>query len=306
MNFDYTGSMRKFFEFGLLGLILAGLFAGCETTPPEPWAWTPQDSLDITALLDEDGGFLSSVDYLPASAVAVQIPPETLAVYKSDTTTTRYLVKDIRFTVSDSFFGYDLEPALDTTVTANVLDTLKGKVYLAVDSVLERGSDTFIASSDTLVKTLRYASWNAVFFDSTDTAWRRAKYSGGIQGTAPEVAFAPRIASVKLGYPGCEKTVFPGASADYYGISGLYESGELISLSPGEEVSIDEIAVTQGTMFLFVSKGSEWVPYTPGVKVRFDTEGKSRLYVIGISIESLLYSSTEWACLVWGIPVIVE
>ncbi|MBN2379553.1 hypothetical protein JXM67_07105 [candidate division WOR-3 bacterium] len=297
--------MRK---FSILALFcLAVIISGCGEESTGPWVWTAEDSLDIVALLESCDGFLSSAGHLPSNALVVEISPETLAAIQADTTSLRYLVSEIGFTVEDSSYGYTFELGIDTTVTVRAIDTLKGNVEFTVFAILEQGSDTVIDTSFSLTKALRYSSWNYAFCDSTDEEWRIAKFSGGLEGTAPQAAFAPRLTSVKLGYPGGSKTVLPAASAGDYAVDGLYEPDELVTVASGAVVSVDSIASPEDdTLLLFVSDGSDWEAYYPGISVGFGSSGKTRLYIIGISLESFVFPSAEWACIVWGIPVAVE
>ncbi|MBD3285928.1 hypothetical protein GF359_05560 [candidate division WOR-3 bacterium] len=289
----------------LLALIcLAGLFSVCEESEG-PWIWNADDSLAITGCLDEEADFLSSINLLPSQATSLVYPAGSADSLVSDTTAVRYFVSEIDFEITDTVSGYEFTLSIDTTVTVDVVDTLKGKVLLKVDSLLPEDSTGFRLTDTTLEKTLRFASWNGVFADSADTSWLLAKFSGALQGTAPNVALAPGFESVTLSYPGGGRQVYPSASPEDYAVDGLYEPDGLISVSQGDEVTVDEV-LTDDEFILFVKQGSEWIPYSPGIGVTFNSTGKSRIYVIGMSVWGVAYASTEWDCIAWGIPVLVE
>jgi len=297
--------MNKISIFLLALFCMAGLFSICENPPSGPWIWNADDSVAIAGLLDEEAEFLCPGDLLGSQAVTFDITTEMADNLIEDTSSVRYFVSEISFEVTDTVSEYNYTLGVDTTVTVDVADTLKGKVYLQVDSLLSKGSTEFSVTDTTLEKTLRFASWNGVFADSTDASWYLAKFSGALEGTAPSVAMAPRIDSVSLRYPGGSKRVLPSASPGEYAVDGLYEVDDLIGVNPGEQITVDEIFSDDNLIF-FISKGSEWIPYTPGTGLTFSTTGKSRIYVIGMSVDAVAYSSTEWDCIVWGIPVIVE
>ncbi len=287
-----------------------GIFAGCNTnTKPEAWSWNVDDSLAIMELLGPQQAFLSTHGHLPVSQVAVNIPLDLMESIKSDTSSTRYIVKEFSFSITDSVYAYKFESAVDTTVTGFVCDTLNGQVTLKADSFFARGSDTLVALDTTLTKPFRYSSRNAVFFDSLDgtTKWRIAKYSGGSDGQTPDVASSPILDSVKLEYASRDlKVIFP-ADTGIYGIRGLFDTSKFVSVASGGSISLKGIYPRSGdTLLLYVKGEAGWLPYEEDMSVTFSTKGKTRLYVIGISLSSLVLASDDWSSVLWGIPVVVN
>lgn len=292
-------------------MLLAWLPLACDKDEePQVWVWSYQDSLDVMGLLEPEKGFLSSEGHLPDGEVVAAIPEEILALIRQDTSSLRYLVSGFSFSISDSFYGYKFDLGIDTTITTYVVDTLKGSVELKVDSLFERGSDSALAADTTVSKMLRYSSRGDVFFDSLggDAVWRILKYSGGIMGSTPEVATAPSFDSLILAYPSGGLTVISSAQEGAYGMRGLFETKDLIHVSPGESVSLEGIFISgNDTLLIYLAddKGN-WTPCESGAGVAFTGRGKSRLYIIGIKLAGFVYPSDEWSSVIWGIPVIVD
>jgi len=292
-------------------LLLAWLPLACDKDEePEVWLWSYQDSLDLMELLEPEQGFLSSKGHLPDGVVAVALLEDIQEAIRQDTSSVRYLVSEFSFSISDSSYGFKFDLAIDTTITTYVVDTLKGSVELKVDSLFERGSDSALAADTTVLKMLRYSSRGDVFFDSLggDAAWRTLKYSGGITGSTPDVATAPSFDSLILAYPAGGLTVISSAEEGAYGMRGLFETKDLIHVSPGESVSIEDVFVSgNDTLLIYLAddKGN-WLPYESGAGVAFTSKGKSRLYIIGIRLAGFVYPSDEWSSVIWGIPVIVD
>lgn len=286
-------------------------FLGCPPPEENPWIWTTEDSVVIMALIEPERAFLSSQDDLPRDTLGVVFSAETWEGILSDTSSRRYHVSGFSLTISDSSYVYEFDPGLDTTVTAYVLDTVKGNVHLLVDSVLERGSDSSLALDTTLSKVLRYTSRTAVFFDSLggDAEWRIVKFSGGTDGQTPDVANSPTLDTLYLGYGSQELVVVfqPDTLASNYAIRGLYPEDSLLHISPGSTVQIKSIAVLgTDTLIFFVRGAGDWLPYVPDMSVAFPTKGKHRLYVMGINYRSLVWLAEEWSSVLWAVPVIVE
>jgi len=292
-------------------LLLAWLPLACDKDEePEVWLWSYQDSLDVMELLEPEQDFLSSKSHLPDGVVAVALLENIQEAIRQDTSSVRYLVSGFSFSISDSSYGFKFDLAIDTTITTYVVDTLKGSVELKVDSLFERGSDSALAADTTVLKMLRYSSRGDVFFDSLggDAAWRTLKYSGGITGSTPEVATAPSFDSLILAYPAGGLTVISSAEEGAYGMRGLFETKDLIHVSPGESVSIEDVFVSgNDTLLIYLAddKGN-WLPCESGAGVAFTSKGKSRLYIIGIRLAGFVYPSDEWSSVIWGIPVIVD
>jgi len=292
-------------------LALLAVLAGCDKDElPEAWVWSLQDSVDVMELLEPQAQALSSAAHLPSGAVGVAFSEELLAAVRSDTSYDRYLVREFSFALSDSVYAYDFILGTDTTVTAYVLDSLEGTVELVVDSILERGSDSATALDTTLTKTLRYSSWGAVFFDSLggDGKWRTARYSGGSQGAMPALESSPDFDSVALSYEGGELTVVGSADPDVYGIKRLFDADELLHLSSGTDLKVEDVWVSGAdTLLIYVKAEQDWLPYEQGVSLTFSRKGMARLYLIGIAPHSLLDASEQWwEGVVWGITVVVE
>lgn len=287
-----------------------GILTGCDNnTTPETWSWEVEDSTAIMELLSPQETFLSTKDHLPGSQVTVSIPPDLLESVKEDTSATRYRVKEFSFSLTDSIYAYKFESAVDTTVTGFIYDTLKGLVTLNVDSFFPRGSDSLIALDTTLSKVFRYSSRGAIFFDSLDgtAAWRIAKYSGGSDGQTPDVASSPVLDSVKLEYGSNNlKIIFP-ADTTAYGIRGLFDTSKLVSVTAGGSISLKGIYPSiSDTLILYIKGEDGWLPYEQDMSVTFSKKGKTHLYVIGISPSGLVFASSDWSSVIWGIPVIVK
>ena len=303
--------MKRYLPALVLLLLLAWLPLACDKDEkPEVWLWSYQDSLDVMELLEPEQGFLSSKSHLPDDEVVVAIPEEIQEAIRQDTSSVRYLVSGFSFSISDSFYGYKFDLAIDTTITTYVVDTLKGSVELKVDSLFERGSDSALAADTTVLKMLRYSSRGDVFFDSLggDAVWRTLKYSGGIRGSTPDVATAPSFDSLILTYPSGGLTVISSAEEGAYGMRGLFETKDLIHVSPGESVSVEDVFVSgNDTLLVYLAddKGN-WTPYESGSGVAFTSKGKSRFYIIGIRLAGFVYPSNDWSSVLWGIPVIVD
>jgi len=303
--------MKRYLPALVLLLLLAWLPLACDKDEePEVWLWSYQDSLDLMELLEPEQGFLSSKGHLPDGVVAVALLEDIQEAIRQDTSSVRYLVSEFSFSISDSSYGFKFDLAIDTTITTYVVDTLKGSVELKVDSLFERGSDSALAADTTVLKMLRYSSRGDVFFDSLggDAAWRTLKYSGGITGSTPDVATAPSFDSLILAYPAGGLTVISSAEEGAYGMRGLFETKDLIHVSPGESVSIEDVFVSgNDTLLIYLAddKGN-WLPYESGAGVAFTSKGKSRLYIIGIRLAGFVYPSDEWSSVIWGIPVIVD
>jgi len=305
--------MKKYTPFPLIllaPLALMWLLVACEKEEPQPWYWTYQDSLDVMELLEPQGEFLSSAGHLPDDEVEVTIPEDVLQAVRMDTSSVRYLVSTISLSADDSIYAYYFDLGIDTTVTVYVVDTLEGIVELKVDSMFEQGADSAVAADTSISKVLRYASRGDVFADSLggDAAWRLLKYSGGISGATPAVEYAPSFDSLVLGYSGGELTVIPSAEEGVYGMRGLLGVDELIRISTGQSVTVQEIFTPADDTLLFyvADETGDWIPYEPGTSVAFSSAGKSRIYVIGISLGSLVSAGSDWSSVVWGIPVIVD
>lgn len=301
--------MKRYLLF-LLAFLIWFPFACNKDEESEVWVWTYQDSLDVMELLEPEEGFLSSESHLPQGEVVVAIPEELLDLIRQDTSSVRYFVSGFSFSITESFYGYEFDLGIDTTVTAYVVDTLVGSVELEADSLFERGSDTALAVDTSISKMFRYSSRGDVFFDSLggDAVWRIAKYSGGIMGSTPEVASAPSFDSLVISYPGGELTVIASAEEGIYGMRGLFEPQDLIHISAGENLTVEEVFVTgSDTLLIYLadSKGN-WSPYGLGGSIGFSSRGKSRLYVIGIRLSGFIHPSDEWTSVLWGIPVIVD
>jgi hypothetical protein len=301
--------MKRYLPIFLAFLI--GLPLACKKDEePETWVWDYQDSLDVMELLEPEKGFLSSESHLPDGEVAVAIPEELLDLIRQDTSSVRYFVSGFSFSTTESFYGYKFDLGIDTTVTAYVVDTLIGNVKLEADSLFERGSDTALAVDTSISKMLRYSSRGDVFFDSLggDASWRIVKYSGGTTGSTPEVASAPSFDSLILSYPAGELTVVASAEEGIYGMRGLFEPQDLIHISAGETVDVEEVFVTgNDTLLIYLTDGKgNWSPYELGGSVGFASKGKSRLYIIGTRLSSFIYPSDEWSSILWGIPIIVD
>ncbi len=289
---------------------ILGTFTGCnDNTTPEVWTWEVDDSIAIMALLEPQEAFLSTRDHLPGTQVAVNIPLDLLENIKLDTTSTRYLIKAFSFSVTDSVYAYKFESAVDTTVTGYVFDTLKGLVTLNADSFFPHGSDSLTALDTTLSKPFRYSSRGAIFFDSLGgtAAWRIAKYSGGSDGQTPDVASSPVLDSVMLEYASNDlKVIFP-ADTSIYGIRGLFDTSKFVNIAAGGNISLKGIyPATNDTLILYVKGEGEWLPYEQDMNITFSKKGKTRLYVIGVSLTGLIYASDDWSSVLWGIPVIVN
>lgn len=303
--------MKRYFPI-LLAFLVWFVLVCRKDEEPEVWVWTYQDSLDVMELLEPEKGFLSSENHLPPNGeeVDVVISEETLDLIRQDTSSVRYFVSGFSFSITESFYGYRFDLGIDTTITAYVVDTLLGNVELKIDSLFERGSDSALAVDTSISKMLRYSSRGDVFLDSLggDAAWRIAKYSGGITGSAPEVASAPSFDSLILSYPGGDLTVIASAEEGVYGMRGLFEPQDLIHVSAGENVAVEEVFVTgNDTLLVYLAntKGN-WSPYELGGSIGFASKGKSRLYVIGVRLSSFIYSPDEYSSVLWGIPVIVD
>jgi|GEM_PF-2486590 len=303
--------MKRYLSLVILLLCLVWLPVACKKDDePEVWRWSYQDSLDVVDLLEPQQGFLSSKNHLPEGQIVVAVPEETLEVIRQDTSSVRYLVSGFSFSITNSVYAYTFDLGIDTTITAYVVDTLKGSVELKVDSLFERGSDSALAADTNIYKMLRYSSRGDVFFDSLggDATWRLLKYSGGIMGSTPEVATAPSFDSLVLAYPSGGLTVISSADPDVYGMRGLFEPEDLIHISSGESVSVEEVFVSgDDTLLIYLAddKGN-WIIHEPGASVSFTGKGKSRFYIIGIGLGSFVYASDEWSSVIWGIPVIVD
>jgi hypothetical protein len=278
-------------------------------TTPEAWSWTVDDSTAIMALLEPQEVFLSTKDHLPDSQVIVSIPSDLMESVKEDTGSIRYHANGFSFSITDSVYAYKFESAVDTTVTGFVFDTLKGLVTITTDSFLPQGSDTLIPLDTTLSKPFRFSSRGAVFFDSLDatTTWRIAKYSGGSDGQTPDVASSPVLDSLRLEYGSNNlKVIFP-ADTSVYGIRGLFDTSKFVTIATGGSISLEGIYPTAGDILILYVKGEEgWLPYEQNMSVTFSKKGKTHLYVIGISLSSLIYASNDWSSVLWGIPVIVK
>jgi hypothetical protein len=282
-------------------------FTGCNRdTIPEIWDWTVSDSVDIMALLEPEEGFLTTSDFEPSSAVTISLDPDTLAAITANTAFDRYWVSSVSVVSEDSFYGYEFDLGIDTTVTCRVVDTLKGNIFLQADSVMERGATQFVVADTQLTPTLRYSSWSYVFFDSLGGEWRIAKYSGGGTGTTPDVSFSPQIDSIALSYPGGSKMIHSSSDTSVYSIAKLMETGDWIHLDPGDQITIDAIYTpTSDTLLFFVSSGGDWTRYEPGTSLSFSS--RSHLYIIGLDITSIVMAADEeWKSIVWGIPVRVN
>ncbi|MCK4333893.1 hypothetical protein KAX06_03795 [candidate division WOR-3 bacterium] len=303
--------MKRYLPALVLLLLLAWLPLACDKDKePEVWLWSYQDSLDVMELLEPEQDFLSSKGHLPDEVVAVALLEDIQEAIRQDTSSVRYLVSEFSFSISDSSYGFKFDLGIDTTITTYVVDTLKGSIELKVDSLFERGSDSALAADTTVLKMLRYSSRGDVFFDSLggDAAWRTLKYSGGITGSTPEVATAPSFDSLILAYPAGGLTVISSAEEGAYGMRGLFETNDLIHVSPGESVSVEDVFVSgNNTLLIYLAddKGN-WSPYESGAGVAFTSKGKSRLYIIGIRLAGFVYPSDEWSSVIWGIPVIVD
>lgn len=269
---------------------------------------TPEDSVAINDLVDAEKDFLSSTDDIPDAVLTVTIPTDVLdSVISKDTTSRRYIVSSVSFDVTDTLCGYGFEEGLDTTVTVFIHDTLKGSVLLEVDSVYEQGDTTATALDTTLTKVLRYYAQSAVLSDSTSETWYLTKYSGGLDGYTPDVETAPQLDEViiKDGYG--DRTIVFQPDTSEYGIRGLYEPIDIITLLPSIMYSIEDITVRGPDTLQYLIKGSgDWVVYQPGMMFSFPDTGYYRLYIMGIYLPSLVYQAEEWQSVIWGITVIVE
>ncbi|NLI98017.1 hypothetical protein GX441_05075 [bacterium] len=285
------------------------IFSSCEEPKPEAWLWNADDSLAIMELVEPQKGFLSSKDFIPSSAISISFPAELIEQIKSDTSYNRYLVKEFSFSLTDSVFAYKFESAVDTTVTGYVYDTLKGQITLSVDSFFAQGSELPEALDTSFTKALRYSSRNAIFFDSLggDSKWRIAKYSGGCDGQSPDVSASPVLDSLKLDFGSKNLTVIFPADTILYGIRGLHEPSKFVSISSGQSISIAGVYPKEtDTIVLYVKGEGGWIPYTDGISLAFSKKGLQRIYVIGISLKSILTATGEWSSVIWGLPIVVN
>lgn len=305
--------MKKFaFFFVLCGLTAVAFLAGCEEPIPELWTYSYSDSLAVSELLDSEQDFLTTQGYVSSAPVSLTLTAEYTDSVRADTAYTRYLVSAFSFQMTDTVLAYQLEASPDTTITAYVRDTLTGSIELTVDSLWEQGADSATVYDTTLSVGFRYGSLNGVYIDSAgnDAEWQISKYLGGSHGSTPDASEAPELSSVTLTYGSQTLTVTRAdtAASAAYTVTGLYEPSDLIHISAGSSVTVDEIIQeTTEDLVLYISHAGSWLPYTPGMELTFSAAGEHRFYVVGINPRSLLYAVEDYVkSVVWGIPVVVD
>ncbi len=289
--------------------------AGCTKPEEKLWTWNYQDSVDIQSRIDAERNFLSSRMHLDGTDIKISLPDDIIQKIRNDTASgrVRYMVSKLSFIVADSVLSDSFTiDQLDTTVTAGIVDTLKGKAVLFVDSLFKADSVSAVAPAANeakLEKFYHYSSYMGVFCDSVGGKWRIAKYSGGVNGWSPDLANAPELLSVTLGVNSGKRVVELEPNGKNYSIRGLLKESDILTVSPKQKISVENIAVKgQDTLLLFVKTAEGWLPFDASspVSVSFSSAGKHRIYLMGIDLSSLIYKSDEYKSVVWGINVIVK
>lgn len=329
----------------VVGAVFTVLLIGCgRTPPPEFWTWSPEDSTQIRAIVDQWKAKLTSdfADNVTLSESIVFVPDSTTAALHKEMRENKYRQRYFPATFKRVFdtLRTQMKDSIiltkDTTVTVKLTEGFFGQVTIYTDSLTRFRKDTVIAGTpfkvydttfsaqDTVLTTEVSGSCERELFIERDTLtkqWQMKRLTGGGRYFSPDAPSAPYLGCLQLRHSGRSDTIVLRPDTIHYGIQRLYSVDSLLSYSVDEHITVGMARVPllghlwwdpkDAVPFLHLGhkRYTILVPSAPDSTVfsfaATDT-GLRQIYIEIVPRQNLTDVSPNFNSTMWAIPVRVK